>query len=134
MNKKKTRRREIKRQKIFRELQAHKLKLKLNREIPLDAIEADPSQMNLGNTYSRPPEYYLDYVYKCCGCGKKSIWTAEQQKWWYEVAKGFIHSVAIRCDECRLKIKNKKLAQKKHMEEMLKIKPHKNEEFFKTKF
>jgi len=29
------------------------------------------------------------------------VWTAEQQKWWYEVAKGPIFSVAVRCRECR---------------------------------
>ena len=38
----------------------------------------------------------------CChGCGKEEIWTATQQKWWYEVAKGYVYSNAKFCRPCR---------------------------------
>ncbi|MFI4875628.1 MAG: zinc-ribbon domain containing protein [Blastopirellula sp. JB062] len=39
----------------------------------------------------------------CVDCGTEEVWTAMQQKWWYEVMKGAIHSRAIRCRACRRK-------------------------------
>jgi hypothetical protein len=45
--------------------------------------------------------YYVDIPFRCVDCGKEEIWTAAQQKWWYEVAKGFIYSTAVRCRACR---------------------------------
>jgi len=56
------------------------------------------------------------------------VWTGTQQKWWYEVAKGFVYATAVRCRVCRRKkqeqsagsrrvhlqgIERKKQAQKK---------------------
>jgi len=32
--------------------------------------------------------YYLDQEFVCKDCGKHEVWTATQQKWWYEVAGG----------------------------------------------
>ena len=56
------------------------------------------------------------------------------KKWWYETAKGHIDSTAIRCRRCRKIIKEQKLEQKKHMEEMAQRVPHPNEAFFKKKY
>jgi len=64
-------------------------------------IPADPSQQVRGNSYDPPPVYYVDYEFTCVDCGKEDVWTAEQQKWWYEVAKGTLQSRAIRCRACR---------------------------------
>ena len=47
--------------------------------------------------------YYQDLPFRCLGCGKEEIWTASQQKWWYEVAKGFVYATAVRCRLCRRK-------------------------------
>jgi hypothetical protein len=32
--------------------------------------------------------YYRDESFTCRDCGVVEVWTATQQKWWYEVAKG----------------------------------------------
>ena len=45
--------------------------------------------------------WYRDYPFTCVDCGKLEIWTDKQQKWWYEVAKGGILTVATRCPQCR---------------------------------
>lgn len=45
--------------------------------------------------------YYVDAEFTCIGCGKLELWTATQQKWWYEVAKGNVDSTANRCRACR---------------------------------
>lgn len=45
--------------------------------------------------------YYVDKPFNCEECGIPQIWTAAQQKWWYEVAKGDVFSRATRCRTCR---------------------------------
>lgn len=67
---------------------------------PPKRIEADLSKQAPNNTYS-PRLFYEDLKFKCRDCGKREIWTAEQQQWWYEVAKGPVQSTAIRCRICR---------------------------------
>ncbi|MFN0051249.1 MAG: zinc-ribbon domain-containing protein [Planctomycetales bacterium] len=54
------------------------------------------------NSYG-PPEFYEDISFVCVNCGRHEVWTAAQQQWWYEVAKGSIYARAIRCRACRKK-------------------------------
>jgi len=67
---------------------------------PTGRIPADPSKQAPNNSYS-PLEFYEDTPFVCVDCGKEEIWTAKQQQWWYEVAKGSIYSRATRCRTCR---------------------------------
>jgi Probable zinc-ribbon domain len=57
------------------------------------------------NSYSTPDYvmrgYYIDAPFTCKECGKREIWSAEQQKWWYETAKGSVWTMATRCRACR---------------------------------
>lgn len=32
---------------------------------------------------------YRDQPFRCQDCGRAEMWTAAQQKWWYETAKGW---------------------------------------------
>jgi len=73
---------------------------------PPGAVRADPEQLAHINTYGSLPAYYIDKPFTCRDCGVEEIWTAEQQKWWYEVAKGHIDSTAVRCRACRKKLKS----------------------------
>lgn len=68
-------------------------------------IPANPAAQAKNNSYN-PPEYYEDIRFKCRDCGTEEVWTAEQQQWWYEVAKGPIFSTAIRCHACREKLRD----------------------------
>lgn len=45
--------------------------------------------------------FYLDTPFICVSCGSEGVWTAERQKWWYEVARGSVYSTASRCRSCR---------------------------------
>ena len=47
-----------------------------------------------------PHGYYADRPFQCKDCGKDEVWTATQQKWWYEVAKGNPYVVRVRCTPC----------------------------------
>ena len=70
-------------------------------QIPPGAILADQSQLLHDNTYGARPRYYADAAFTCVECGVVEVWTAAQQQWWYEVAKGKIDSRANRCHDCR---------------------------------
>ena len=57
----------------------------------------------LNNTYADLPSHYVDRSFNCRDCGEACVWTAKQQKWWYETARGNINSTAVRCLACRRK-------------------------------
>lgn len=58
------------------------------------------------NTYGPLPAFYADKIFECRDCGAEEVWTAKQQKWWYEVAHGPIDSIAVRCLPCRRRRRN----------------------------
>ena len=61
--------------------------------------------------------FYVDRPFVCKDCGKAEIWTATQQKWWYETAKGDVWTVAVRCRACRrLERQRKSEARRVHLE------------------
>ena len=64
------------------------------------------------NSYGAPDfverGHYLDRPFVCKDCGKQEVWTATQQKWWYEVAKGDVFSGAARCRACRRRERERK--------------------------
>lgn len=68
--------------------------------VMVDASKLAPD----GSVY--PPEFvvrghYIDRPFQCRDCTKVEVWTATQQKWWYEVAKGGVWTIANRCRPCR---------------------------------
>ena len=71
--------------------------------IPRGALRADPAKLVHDGTYGPRPRFYVDTPFTCADCGKSEVWTALQQKWWYEEAKGKIDSRANRCRDCRRK-------------------------------
>ncbi len=96
-------------------------------------IPVDKEKWGLSdNTYSSPPDYYYDEAFKCRDCGKEQVWTAEQQKHWYEELGKTINSSAVRCQVCRAHIQAIKELQKRHMAEMRNKPKHPNEKFFKN--
>ena len=44
---------------------------------------------------------YVDRPFRCRDCGSQEVWTAAQQKWWYETAHGSLYTTAVRCRACR---------------------------------
>ena len=69
---------------------------------------------------------YVDRKFTCNDCGKEEVWHATQQKWWYEVAKGGVWTVAVRCRPCRRRERDRAAAHKRRSEEGLLRKAHKN--------
>lgn len=86
---------------------------------PAEALMADPKALlhNQRAAYTSMPLFYLDMPFTCKDCGSRELWTAKQQKWWYEIAKGSIDSIAVRCRPCRKKEQARKAAARKvHLE------------------
>jgi len=86
------------------------------RGVPVDASALAPK-----NSYGAPDfvrrGYYLDKPFVCQGCGKDEVWTAAQQKWWYEVAKGYVYSEARLCRACRRRERERRAeARRVHQE------------------
>ena len=69
--------------------------------LPEGAVIADLSQQVPNNSYGAPVLFYIDKPFTCIDCGKNEIWTAQQQQWYYEVAKGSLYATAVRCRSCR---------------------------------
>ena len=64
-------------------------------------LPADPGKLAHINTYGSLPEFYIDRPFVCRKCGKREIWRAADQKWYYEEAKGHIDARAVECHACR---------------------------------
>lgn len=73
-----------------------------------ERVPVDPEKLNMGNSYSSAPEYYYNIEFECMDCGSAEVWTALQQKWWYEEAGGYFFSTAVRCRACRAKEQKRK--------------------------
>lgn len=95
--------------------QHKKKKNQLPRGMPEGAVAADLSQQVPNNSYDPPPQWYVDKDFICVECGAEETWTASQQKWYYEQAKGTLYATAKRCHACRLKIREAKAIQREQM-------------------
>jgi Probable zinc-ribbon domain len=70
---------------------------------PKGAVMADLSVLGSNNnTYGLLPVFYVDRPFACRKCATEEVWTAKQQKWWYEVALGDINTTAVHCRPCRM--------------------------------
>ena len=52
--------------------------------------------------------YYVDRAFSCCDCSAEGVWTAEQQRWWYETLRGSQYAFAKRCRACRQRERQRK--------------------------
>ena len=96
---------EIRQKRVTRKAKAAAEKLPRPKPLPTGSAPVNAALLAPNNSYGFPEfvhrGYYLDLPFSCQGCGKEEVWTATQQKWWYEVAKGFAYSTAKLCRACR---------------------------------
>ncbi|HMW18810.1 MAG TPA: zinc-ribbon domain containing protein [Accumulibacter sp.] len=52
--------------------------------------------------------YYIDRPFSCQDCGAPCVWSAEQQRWWYETIGGSPHAIAKRCRPRRQRERQRK--------------------------
>lgn len=119
MSSNKQRREELKAERLQkRQIQANEKKKRKFDQLEKEGAVCDPIQLAPDSSYSRPDYvdrgYYVDIPFTCKDCGKEEVWTAPQQKWWYEVAKGGVWTTSQRCRDCR-RIARKKKAEAQRM-------------------
>ena len=81
------------------------------KEIPEDALPAALELQNPKGAYF-PPLFYQDIDFHCEDCRKHEVWSATQQRWYYEIAKGPVQATAKRCRTCRKKHREETLRQR----------------------
>lgn len=86
-----------------------------NGGMPPGAVPADTSKQIPVSPYGSTKKFYVDISFRCSDCGRDEIWTGEQQKWYYEEAKGSLYATAKRCRECRKLLAEAKNVQRRQM-------------------
>jgi len=84
-------------------------------------VLVNPDNLRPTGSYGTPDfvarGFYLDRPFACKHCGKPQLWTATQQKWWYESAKGDVWTIATLCRPCRARERaRKEEARKIHLD------------------
>ena len=113
----KQRRQEILRKRRTRRSNSGRDEMRAIEPIPHDLIPVNVELLAPNNSYGVPDfvtrGYYVDRKFCCIDCRKEEVWTGTQQKWWYEVAKGFVYSTAVRCRVCRRKKRERSAASRR---------------------
>jgi hypothetical protein len=69
------------------------------------AIRADISKQD----YSICPRFwYIDAAFACGRCGKNFVFSADEQRFWYEEAGFYVDSFPRQCRECRRELRELK--------------------------
>ena len=107
--------------KLLRISRAEKLERRQQRDLMRgmgkSSVLVDPSKIRSRSLLLDIPFCYQDYHFRCRDCGKPQVWTAGQQKWWYEEQGGDFETTAIRCRTCRRKERERKEeARRVHLE------------------
>jgi hypothetical protein len=79
--------------------------------IPGTAVEADVSKQ-INATVSIP--YYFDVDQLCRKCGRRFIFFAEEQKYWYEELGFYLWSAAVCCPPCRKELQSIRRMKKRY--------------------
>jgi Probable zinc-ribbon domain len=106
MKSNKQRRAEIKARRLVRAIKKCGAPGYLNLTIaPCESAPVNRRALARYNSYCMPEfeacAFYTPVAFTCRDCGVNEVWTAKQQKRWYEDWQGPVFSVAQRCRPCR---------------------------------
>ncbi len=86
----------------------YQLDLTYKAKLPKGAVVGDPTRQHFCPLCHVPYYYYVDKERTCVQCGSSFIFSAKEQKYWYESLNFYLDSVAIRCLSCRKKKRSEK--------------------------
>lgn len=79
--------------------------------LPPGAVEGDVSKQVYCRLCHSPRYFYVDEKKTCVQCGRDFVFSAQEQKHWYESLHFHFDSTAIRCVECRSKKRSDRAVQ-----------------------
>ena len=69
--------------------------------IPAAAVRGDLSKQEFCSMHHVPRYFYVDEDKVCTQCGEPFVFTAGEQKFWFETLRFHFSSTAVRCRRCR---------------------------------
>lgn len=76
--------------------------------LPKGAVRGDPRKQTGIGAFDVPRYFYLDQARRCVQCREDFVFSASEQKYWYEALGFNFASRAIRCPLCRRKQRSEK--------------------------
>ena len=76
--------------------------------LPIGAVPGNVALQEFCPLCHVPHYFYVNEQRRCVQCGEEFIFSAKEQKFWYETLKFNFHSQATRCLDCRKKKRNEK--------------------------
>jgi len=93
-----------------------------NRGLDYDsAVKADISRQNFTVC---PRHWYIDATFVCSRCGHNFLFSAEEQRFWYEELRFFVDSQPRQCQECRSELRQLKALRQEYDREIAKTLRH----------
>ena len=72
-------------------------------DMPSGAVRGDVRKQHFCSLCHTPRYFFVDLDRQCVQCGADFVFSAKEQKYWYETLQFPFDSVAIRCPPCRAK-------------------------------
>jgi hypothetical protein len=83
-----------------------------NRGLDYDsAIKADISRQDFTVC---PRHWYVNATFACSRCGKDFLFSAEEQRFWYEELRFYVDSQPRQCQECRIELRQLKALRQEY--------------------
>lgn len=77
--------------------------------MPAGAVAGDIRKQHFCHLCYVPRYFYVDAPTTCVQCGEPFVFSAKEQKYWYETLGFYFASVAIRCPRCRRQRRTEKV-------------------------
>lgn len=61
-----------------------------------------------------PRHWYIDAEFACQRCGESFVFTAEEQRFWYEELKFYVDSLPQQCQPCRRELRSLKALRQEY--------------------
>lgn len=79
------------------------------------AVKADTSRQNFTVC---PRHWYLDATFACTRCKQEFLFSAEEQRYWYEELRFYVDSHPRQCQECRSELRKLKALRQEYDREI----------------
>jgi hypothetical protein len=61
-----------------------------------------------------PRHWYVDAAFRCPRCKRTFVFSADEQRFWYEELRFYVDSLATHCKECRKELRQLKILKQEY--------------------